>query len=74
MTDVKEVIEVSSNELKQCPHYPAAFKFSAPETPLDERINHFIKQHGYKLLHVGQQTTSDADSNPWQTTVAVLGK
>lgn len=36
-------------------------------------INHYITQHGYKLLHVGQQTEEGTDG-PWQTTVAVLGQ
>jgi len=40
---------------------------------IDERINHLLK-HGYKLLHVGQETTTDPDGKPWHTTVAILGK
>lgn len=38
-----------------------------------ESINHYIEQHGYKLLHVGAETTGDS-SAPWHTTVAVVGK
>jgi hypothetical protein len=71
MADVNEVVQVSSDVIKQCPHCAGAFKFSDPPD-LDERINHFLR-HGYKLLHVGQQTTS-VDGAPWQTTVAILGK
>jgi len=33
-----------------------------------------VLQHGYKLLHVGQQTTEDSHGKIWQTTVAILGK
>jgi hypothetical protein len=40
---------------------------------IDERINHLLK-HGYKLLYVGQETTTDPDGKPWRTTVAILGK
>jgi hypothetical protein len=71
--DVKEVLEVSSNVIKQCPHCAGGFKFSDPPD-LGERINHFIKQHGYKLLHVGQETCESANGYLWQTTVAILGK
>lgn len=34
-----------------------------------EGINHCIQEHGYKLLHVGQETIATGE-----TTVAVLGK
>jgi len=40
---------------------------------IDERINHLLN-HGYKLLHVGQETITDSDGKPWHTTVAILGK
>ena len=39
-----------------------------------ESINHYISAHGYKLLHVGQQTSRDSMGNPWQLTVALLCK
>jgi hypothetical protein len=39
-----------------------------------ESINHYIKRHGYKLLHVGAETTDDYEGKPWHITVAVLGK
>jgi len=37
-----------------------------------EAINHYIQEHRYRLLHVGQQT-EDGSEGPYQTTVAVLG-
>ena len=40
---------------------------------LDAAINHYIKAHGYRLLHVGQETSYDDDANPWYMTAAVLG-
>lgn len=36
--------------------------------------NHLIQAHGWQLLHVGQDTTTDADGNPWQRTTMVLGE
>jgi hypothetical protein len=40
----------------------------------DESVNHYLKEHGYKLLHVGQETSSDGEGNLWQKTAAVIGK
>lgn len=40
---------------------------------LADSINHFIAQHGYRLLHVGTETSYDGDGKPWHSTVAVLG-
>lgn len=34
-----------------------------------ESVNHYIKQHGYKLLHVGSES-----GNNLTMTVAILGK
>jgi hypothetical protein len=39
-----------------------------------ESINHYINDHGYKILHVGQESSWDSEGSPWQSTVAVLGK
>ncbi len=72
-TGVQEVIGVSGNVIKQCPHCRGGFSFSDPPD-VGERINHFLKQHGYKLLHVGQQTVESSNGDLWQTTVAILGK
>jgi tRNA U54 and U55 pseudouridine synthase Pus10 len=40
----------------------------------EESVNHYLKEHGYKLLHVGQETGSDGEGNLWQKTAAVVGK
>jgi hypothetical protein len=35
--------------------------------------NHYLQQHEYTLLHVGQETT-DVDGKLYHHTVAILGK
>src|SRR5262245_61197952 len=40
---------------------------------LAKSINHYLEKHGYQLLHVGTETTTDQDGNPWHCTIAVLG-
>jgi len=37
-------------------------------------VNHYINDHAYKLLHVGQETFTDAEGNLCQKTVAIVGK
>lgn len=41
---------------------------------LAESINHYLERHGYKLLHVGTETSNDMEGKPWHSTVGVLGK
>ena len=39
-----------------------------------ESVNHYIKAHSYKLLHVGQESSHADEGSLWHSTVAVLGK
>ena len=39
---------------------------------MEKKINHVLS-HGYKVLHIGQETI-EVDGQPWQETVAFLGK
>lgn len=36
-------------------------------------VNHSLDEHGYVLLHVGQETDQDAEGRWIRSTVAVLG-
>lgn len=38
-----------------------------------ESVNHYIKKHSYKLLHIGTETHND-DGKLWYSSVAILGK
>ncbi len=67
MIDVQNVVKVSDIELVQCP-----ICHTLPPDNVAEAINHYLK-HGYKLLHVGQETSRDGNSL-WQSSVAFLGK
>jgi hypothetical protein len=64
----ERVVQISSAIGERCKH-------CAQQIGTDrfaESINHYIQEHNYRLLHVGQQT-EDGSDGPWQTTVAVLG-
>ena len=67
---VRHLVEINSDETKGCEHCA----FSVGPTNFAESINHFIEQHGYKLLHIGPQTTRDEMGNLWHLTVAIVGK
>lgn len=41
---------------------------------LDDMANHMIGKHGWLVLHVGQETTTDNEGKPWQRTTIVLGQ
>ena len=68
--DYMSVAKVSSDIMARCPdcvtQLDGTRDFAAA-------VNHLLA-HGYALLHVGQETTRDTLGNPWQTTIAVLGK
>jgi len=71
MDKTKNVIRISTNEGTGC-------KLCTPSKIMDnfeDAVNHYIQQHGYKLLHVGAETTHSGNPEQlWYSTVAVLGK
>ena len=73
----QKVIRVSTNILfGMCEEEGCDFGFKedVDQTDFEVKVNHYLQEHGYKLLHVGQETSNDMDGNPWQETVAILGK
>jgi hypothetical protein len=71
-TSPKQLVEIRSNVISGCKHCQAWGLSDPPDVA--ERVTHYIKNHGYKLLHVGQETIDDMNGNPWQTTVIIVGK
>jgi len=65
-----KTVQVSSDITASCPEC-----VEGPDHGADvaEKINHFL-QHGYNLLHVGQETSTGSNGEPWHNTVAILGK
>ena len=68
---IQKTVELSSDVIGGCVH--CGERPCGPNADLGEQINHYLG-HGYKLLHVGQQTTTGGDGKPWQSTIAILGK
>jgi hypothetical protein len=67
---VNHVVYISTDESKGCDHCDFRVGFEN----FAESINHYIDAHGYKLLHVGQESSRDINGNPFHLTVAVVGK
>ncbi len=68
--DVSEVVCVKSDSetyCKQCSITP----FHSSE--FEGAVNHLISAHGYRILHVGQETELKRET-PIHKTVAVLGR
>jgi hypothetical protein len=73
--NVSTVFELTSAVWTPCPVCRAAVgPMSADSAALDERVTHLLTEHKATLLHVGQESSTDADGNPWQMTVAVVGR
>jgi hypothetical protein len=67
---VGHVVYISTNIGKGCEHCSTPIRHDE----FDRLVNHYIEQHGYKLLHVGAETSHDNEGKPWHSTVAVVGK
>jgi hypothetical protein len=67
--EVQHVVHISSGIGRACEHCHTSVGLDR----FAESINHYIEEHSYRLLHVGQQT-EDGSEGLYQTTVAVLGR
>jgi hypothetical protein len=72
--NVSTVFELTSSVWTPCPVCRSAVgRVSADSAALDERVTHLLQEHNATLFHVGQESSTDGDGNPWQMTVAVVG-
>ncbi|HDY7982788.1 hypothetical protein [Vibrio vulnificus] len=65
----KKIKVVSTSIYSSCPH-GCTLPYNGDD--FEANVNHYIEQHGYKLLHVGQESTTDNEGKPYHSTVAVL--
>jgi len=66
--NVKQVVYLSNDDGMACNECNGL-----TDRNLASRINHYISTHGYKLLHVGQET-GNSDDGIYHFSIAVLGK
>ena len=70
ISDIQHVVHIDSDGMMGCEQcqYPDLGR----KPTFGHLVNHYIEEHGYKLLHVGQQT-ADSSEGLVHSTVAVLG-
>ncbi len=71
--NVKHVVYISTDISDLCNHCNYNIG-SDGYRGFQNSINHYINDHGYQLLHVGSETGTDSNGNPFNSTVAVVGK
>lgn len=67
---MKHIVKVSTNIGESCEHCSEQVGVGN----FTSGVNHYMDAHGYKLLHVGQESEHSPDGGLWHSTVAVLGK
>jgi hypothetical protein len=72
---IQEILSIRGGFATTCPECDAQlWEGDDPLDWFDQQTNHLLSAHGWRLLHVGQETTRDLDGTPWHQTVAVLGR
>jgi hypothetical protein len=72
MQATKRTTYLSSNVGRGCEHCGHSIG-ALSQGDVADSVNHYIQEHGYRLLHVGTETTHDSNGKPWHTTVVILG-
>lgn len=67
----KEIKVVSTNIYGPC-KYGCTLPYGGED--FESNVNHYIQEHGYKLVHVGQESSPDNEGKSYHSTVAVLSK
>jgi hypothetical protein len=67
---MKRVVTVSSAESGKCDH---CSELLDGIRSFADAINHYVSDHQYVVLSVGQQSTHHDGKQLWHSTVAVLG-
>ena len=65
---IKEVMQITPETISQCE--PCVY---LPHNFADA-INHYISNHGYRLLHIGSNAGPDKSGNMISDIIALLGK
>ena len=66
--DIRHVVHIATNVSTGCEHCV----HSIGGERFAESVHHYVEAHGYRLLHIGQETENGPEG-AWHSTVAVLG-
>ena len=68
--DIDQVVEIRTNIQERCNE---CSELIGGEEWFAESINHYLQEHGYRLLHIGQQSVQADDGTLWSHTIAIVG-
>lgn len=74
MSEIQHVIAISSDihtGCQECNEWKNPSEFSGSAAA--EKANHYVQAHGYRILHIGQETGTDNEGRPHQNTVIIVG-
>lgn len=66
---IGHVVHISTNSSMPCEHCRERGSYGFADS-----VNHYLQQHGYRLLHVGTEWSADMDGKSCHHTIAVVGK
>ena len=69
---ITRVIRIASDSSTSCPI--CSHHFSFDDMMFQLQVNHFLQEHDFRLLHVGQETGRDHKGDETDITVAVVGQ
>jgi hypothetical protein len=67
---IEFVVRISSGEGAECEE---CSKFVDGSKRFARGVNHYLRRHAYKLLHIGSEAGTDYDGKPCHHTVAIVG-
>ncbi len=69
--DIKHTVHITTDDHVSCEQCQDNLGYN----DIANAINHYINQHNYRLLHVGQETTREqTEGKIFHLTAAILGK
>lgn len=69
---IEHIVQVNTVVEMRCEHCDF---WTGGSERFAQSLNHYIEAHGYRLLHVGSDTSTNLeDGSAWPFTVGILGK
>jgi hypothetical protein len=72
--DVREVVELRSTVSSPCKIKGCTTGIPRGEHHLPDHINHYLQEHQFRLLYIGQEHERDYEGKLVGATVAIVGK
>ena len=70
---VQHIVRLTTDLGTSCDECDYFVGKSGDDSPIAADVDHYVKEHSYQILHVGQETTHNNEGRPFHLTVVVLG-